>query len=1278
MRGVSFFNCSAVFGGGAFILASNVSLTNVAAAWNTARAGGGFMLFCNASFIDTGTFSENTVVTNTTSSLAISSLNIVNLTSASDLSAACGGALWALSLTSMRACSFSANSALAVSSEVSYDNATATFFSPHALGSSVFVYGTPPDAVVRNNTFSGSSSACTGWCFAAGAVTIASTLGVNITNNSFTNCTASATADGRVPPPAGTSCFAANCSPKGPSFAVGAALAVFSADGTLSLQNIAFASCIVNATGWSLGGALIIGINAISNGFSAVGLSLQHTRAICTTFPCYAFGGGVYAFKIPSANMSSLYMSDVGAIAFVRNSQAAGGGLFLLGADELFDLKSSTLLSTFVRVFGSQSYAVGGAIAMPGNGVIPTQVHDCIISNSSALAVGIETASLGGGIFNYAKFDMNNTTMVACSSVCEGPRCFAVGGAYTALNNRASLDIASMTLLQAHASRFAFNTVSCNGTSLSRCTAQGGAIFFATTSTNLLKITTFVRASISNCSFISNRATCSRAVGSVSNGGGISCNACGGRVRDSVFHNNSVDSFVSDKDVDVTVEISGGGLYASLHSLAIPGLVVSNTSFLKNSARFHDFGLSGSGGGATVGLMAVVSFADCDFIGNAAHNGGGVAIETQGNVNITNCLLQNNYLHSISQDAQRAATGSSFYSSRGSAIFSANPTATKGGSSVQSQVTLALVHSTIIADKTTSAINSIGVTGSIVYLVGVSNLFVANTSVHMRGAVSGVEISGVESSDAFSSELHTSCDLGYMLQQRSSASSIVTISNEPSLSVQFPPVPVSVFTVLSSLTASCSPCLANTYSFQNSATAISNTSSCTRCPFGAECNGTWVAALPGFWGWTQSPISANTLAQEFVLLPDGYACGSATLCLTFDQCVESRRGVLCGECAEGFTRSIFSKACVPSSSCSTGTTAAWTMFAISMVFAYAAIIVFSGQSSSAGVFQTLMWFYQIAGLLLSGSNSLDRIPGAASLSSIISMIFSASPRPPSGGGFMNISGVCLAADMTQVDVLMVGVVCHAVLLVFVLFLSLNRVFLRCERTIRALKRTLSSCFQWLVKSMCQCLRDDAEANVAEVQYEVSMLDRNGGGDDDAALNQHVVEQGGQTASQVTLNASPDESISSLPPSARNFFSFHHSIGRSVIMLLLTVFVSAMTALVQHTACLAVPGYPFPPGQSENRWYYDGSQECQGPRFTIASIVLIPLSCFPVFLFYRMRKLIILDSSGEAGAVTPVQASALNYCMQSPFALTSNSSLFSCSNLFRSHRVLQPLQSLDGD
>jgi hypothetical protein len=706
-----------------------------------------------------------------------------------------------------------------------------------------------------------------------------------------------------------------------------------------------------------------------------------------------------------------------------------------------------------------------------------------------------------------------------------------------------------------------------------------------------------------------------------------------------VFNNNSADSFMSNSDVDVTVEISGGGLYVSLHSLAIPGLVVSNTSFLNNSARFQDAGLSGSGGGATVGLMAVVAFADCEFVGNAAHNGGGVAIETQGNASITNCLLQNNHLHSISQDAQRTSAGSSFYSSRGSAIFSANPTSTKGGNS-HSQVTVSLHHSTIIAD--TSAIISPGVTGSLIYVVGVSNLFVTNTSVQMHGAVSGVEISGVESNNDFSSELNLSCDLGYMLQQRLSASSILTISNEPSLSVQFPPVPVSVFTVLSSLTASCNPCLANTYSFQNSAAAISNASSCTTCPFGAECNGTWVAALPGFWGWTQAPISANTLAREFVLLPDGYACGSSTPCLTFDQCATSRRGVLCGECAAGFTRSIFSKACVPSSSCSTVTTVAWTMFAISMVFAYAAVIVFSGQSSSAGVFQTLMWFYQIAGLLLSGSNSLDRLPGAGSVSSVISMIFSASPRPPSGGGFLNISGVCLAADMTQVDILMVGVVCHAVLLAFVVFLSLNHVFLRCERIIRALKRTLSSGLQWFVKRMCQCSRDDADVSVAKVQYEVSMLDRNGGGDDDASLIQHVEGPGGRGADRDTPHTSPDESMSSLPPST-TLFSFHHSVGRSLIMLLLTVFVSSMTALVQHTACLAVPGYPFPQGQSENRWYYDGTQECEGPRFTIASIVLIPLSCFPVFLFYRMRQLIILDSSGE-GAVTPAQASALNYCI----------------------------------
>jgi hypothetical protein len=1250
MQHVSFHNCSAVFGGGAFVLASSVSQTNVTATGNTARQGGGCMLYCNASVVINSTFLNNSVATVATSSLDIIALNIVNLTSASDFHAAAGGALWLLSLTSMHGCTFSGNSAIAVSSEVSYNNVTATFVGSHALGSSIFAFGTQVDAVMKGNVVLDSTSRCTGWCLAAGAVTVTSSLGITITDNVFSGCSAVALADVHIPIP--HVCNNSSCSFSGPSFAIGAALAVLSSDGVLSLQNISFKSCTVNATGWAFGGALILGISKIKFGYTAIGLYFHSTLAVCSTFPCFALGGGMYSFQIPFANVSLSTFENVGAIALSQKSQAAGGGIFVIRTDELFVLKSSSFISTFLRVVGSQSYAVGGAFAMQHNDIISTKVSDCIILNSSVSAVGNETAALGGALFNYAKFDVSNVTIVACRAMCEGSQCFAAGGAYSAQNNGQQFVLATMPLLQVHLSLFSNNSATCNGTGSSRCSAQGGAIFVATSSMNFINATSFVRTAISSSLFIGNRVTCSLAVGSVSNGGAISCNTCGGHIINSVFHSNNVESFLTDKNHDVTVEISGGGLYASLQSPRTSGLLVSNTTFLNNSAFFNSLGLSGSGGGATVGFMADVSFVDCSFNGNIAHNGGGLTVESQGKANISNSIFMNNVLHSTPQAGAQIG-GPGFYSSRGSAIFSANPTKSKVSSSSyldstsQYPVTLQLYNCIIIASENANTFVSPSATGSLIFLVGLSQFSAYNTSVHMRSAASALEISGVESGMEFFSELVLSCNLGYLLQKQVTSSSLLTISNVPSLSVQFPPVPVSVFTKLSGLSASCSPCLANTYSFKNSATIASNQSSCTRCPFGADCNGTWVTALPGFWGWFIHPTSANELIQEFVLLPDGYACGSSNLCVTFDQCIPSRSGILCGSCAEGFTRSIVSKSCVPTSTCSTSATVIWTIFAITMILIYAVVIVFSSRSASSGVFQTLMWFYQIAGLLLSGGNSLETVPGVGSVSSILSMVFSASLRPPSGGNFAGFSGICLVPNMSQVDILMVGVLCHALLLVFVLGLSLNCVFAPCERAIQSVTTRTRSTLKRMCQSLCPCASIDATPAFEKAsQHEVSMLDRNIGSRDVRAFTQQHDESGSG------LNDDSNEVChyqmsAGFAPGSSHPFAFHDSIGRSLIMLPLTVFVSSMTALVQCISCLTISGYPFPPGESENRWYYDGTQQCAGTRFTLASVLLAPFFCFPVFLFYRMQKLIALDDNTSPGSLTAVQGNALRYCMPPP-------------------------------
>jgi hypothetical protein len=216
------------------------------------------------------------------------------------------------------------------------------------------------------------------------------------------------------------------------------------------------------------------------------------------------------------------------------------------------------------------------------------------------------------------------------------------------------------------------------------------------------------------------------------------------------------------------------------------------------------------------------------------------------------------------------------------------------------------------------------------------------------------------------------------------------------------------------------------------------------------------------------------------------------------------------------------------------------------------------------------------------------------------------------------------------------------LLLFVLLLSLKCVFERCQRIIQAIKQLLNSARCCSCKPACSCLGLLSPSGTSKTtQYEVSMLDRQGSLSSDDAIPRISMNIEENHVESDTISDRP--SLMQRPSSSCCTRAFHDSIGRSLIMLLLTVFVSTMTALVQFTSCLAAPGYPFAQDESENRWFYDGTQPCLGSRFTIASILLVPLSFFPLFLLHRMQKLITLETACSTTSLNPIETSALRYC-----------------------------------
>ncbi|PFX19727.1 hypothetical protein AWC38_SpisGene15864 [Stylophora pistillata] len=86
---------------------------------------------------------------------------------------------------------------------------------------------------------------------------------------------------------------------------------------------------------------------------------------------------------------------------------------------------------------------------------------------------------------------------------------------------------------------------------------------------------------------------------------------------------------------------------------------------------------------------------------------------------------------------------------------------------------------------------------------------------------------------------------------------------------------------------------------------------CLPCPFGAICIENNIAAKPNFWGYQ---TSGHPQSLEFLACPEDY-CPSTTT-KYYNSCQGNRNGTLCGQCAKGFTETLFSTECRNSTECS--------------------------------------------------------------------------------------------------------------------------------------------------------------------------------------------------------------------------------------------------------------------------------------------------------------------------------------------------------------------------
>ena len=191
----------------------------------------------------------------------------------------------------------------------------------------------------------------------------------------------------------------------------------------------------------------------------------------------------------------------------------------------------------------------------------------------------------------------------------------------------------------------------------------------------------------------------------------------------------------------------------------------------------------------------------------------------------------------------------------------------------------------------------------------------------------------------------------------------------------------------------CEECQDGFYNLKRGSSSgldIHEETKCLKCPYGATCENGGIKAQENFWGCYYSPLSTKL---EFHPCPLEY-CRPPTNpnTSTFNGCHGSRTGVLCGQCAEGFSEDLYSTSCREREKCHDH----WfwiasliyvIMLSLYLVFKppifpwlYQQCLWFKKKSNNsqiqaaqheeqdeehdAGYFKTIFYFYQVAEILM--------------------------------------------------------------------------------------------------------------------------------------------------------------------------------------------------------------------------------------------------------------------------------------------------------------------------
>lgn len=118
----------------------------------------------------------------------------------------------------------------------------------------------------------------------------------------------------------------------------------------------------------------------------------------------------------------------------------------------------------------------------------------------------------------------------------------------------------------------------------------------------------------------------------------------------------------------------------------------------------------------------------------------------------------------------------------------------------------------------------------------------------------------------------------------------------------------------------CRLCSPGYYSLQTGTSngfAVDKSFQCQRCPLGAKCiqGNMNIAAKENFWGY-KVPDTRRPALLKFIPCPNDYCQSARPESVTYNSCRGNRTGFLCGECAPGYTESLFSAECRRTSECS--------------------------------------------------------------------------------------------------------------------------------------------------------------------------------------------------------------------------------------------------------------------------------------------------------------------------------------------------------------------------